>query len=258
MSRQLYARVFTQILDSSLAEDWQTRHVFEDLLKLADDGVVDMTREAIARRTNIPLDVVNSAITKLESPDPASRDATEEGRRLIRLDAHRDWGWQIVNWSKYESIRSSEDQRERTRARVRRHRERQAQQGETLPPAPPTQNADANADADAPLREGHRPLQGVTPLPVTTGVGTATTADDDTWLKGLAEDADYSNLDVKHEYAKMLNWFRKHHRKPTRNGFIKWLNDCLPSRRKRPLDTPARPPVPSVPKESGPAQFIPR
>lgn len=134
MSRQLYARVFTQILDSSLAENWQTRHVFEDILKLADDGVVDMTRQAISRRTNVPLDVVNAAIGELESPDPASRDAAEQGRRLLRMDQHRDWGWLIVNWEKYEAIKSTADQREQ--ARERKRRQRQRQHGEHLPPSP--------------------------------------------------------------------------------------------------------------------------
>jgi hypothetical protein len=40
----MFAKIFTQIFDSSIAEDYQTRHVFEDLLKLCDiNGVVDIT-----------------------------------------------------------------------------------------------------------------------------------------------------------------------------------------------------------------------
>jgi hypothetical protein len=109
---QLYCRVFTQILDSSLADDWQVRLVFEDMLKLADlDGVVDITHEAFARRTNVPLDIVRRAIVVLESPDPKSRATDEEGRRIIRLDEHRDWGWAIVNWEKFERLRSAADMR---------------------------------------------------------------------------------------------------------------------------------------------------
>lgn len=108
---QLYARVFTQILDSSIAEDFLARHVFEDLLKICDyrTGVVDVTREALSRRLNIPLDKLQEALTRLESPDPKSRDQTSEGRRILRLDEHRDWGWKITNWEKYEKIRSHVD-----------------------------------------------------------------------------------------------------------------------------------------------------
>lgn len=121
MSR-LYARVFTQILDSSLSENWMARHVFEDMFKLADDGVLDITREAFARRTNVPLDVINDAIAYLESPDPKSRDSQHQGRRILRIDEHRDWGWVIVNWAKYEEIKNVEGKRELVAQRVKKHR----------------------------------------------------------------------------------------------------------------------------------------
>lgn len=121
-SMPLFARVFVTVLDSSIAEDFTLRHVFEDLFKLCDwkTGVVDMTRQAIARRLNIPLEVVNKCIDKLESPDPASRDPDHEGRRIARLDSHRDWGWRILNWQKYDAIRNRAD----AVVRVQRHREK--------------------------------------------------------------------------------------------------------------------------------------
>lgn len=116
---QLYARVFTQILDSSIAEDFQTRHVFEDLFKLCTkDGIIDMTRTAIARRLNLPLESLSPCIDKLESPDPNSRDPDHHGRRIERLDEHRDWGWRILNWPKYDALRSRAD----VAVRVARHR----------------------------------------------------------------------------------------------------------------------------------------
>jgi len=137
---QLYSRTFVSILDSSIADNWMVRHVFEDMLKLQDNGILDITREAFSRRTNTPLDVVNSAIEKLESPDPQSRDKEEEGRRIIRLDAHRDWGWRIVNWSKYEAIKT------RTDAANRQRRFRQ----QSLPiPLPTDKTTDLYSDTDS-------------------------------------------------------------------------------------------------------------
>ena len=119
----MYAKVFEQIFDSSIAEDWKTRLVFEDLLVLADkNGVVDRTHEAISRRTNVPLDVVQSSISKLEQPDPNSRSKENEGRRLVRLDEHRTWGWMIVNYSYYRSLATEEQRREKTTNRVKRYR----------------------------------------------------------------------------------------------------------------------------------------
>ena len=116
---QLYARVFVQILDSSISEDFFLRHVFEDFLKLASkQGIVDMTREAMSRRLNIPLGELSEALNKLEQADPKSRDPEFGGRRIERLDEHRDWGWRILNWNKYDSLRTKAD----VAVRVARHR----------------------------------------------------------------------------------------------------------------------------------------
>lgn len=121
----MFAKVFTQILDSSLAEDYQARHVFEDLLKLCDiNGVVDMTHEAIARRTNVPLEIVKRGIAELEKADSRSRNPEFDGRRIMRLDEHRDWGWMICNYKHYRDIASEEQRREKTLVRVTRHREK--------------------------------------------------------------------------------------------------------------------------------------
>ena len=119
---RFYTCIFLKIMESSLARDWQARHIFEDMLKLSTSGIVDMTRDAIARRTNVPQEVVDRAIQILESPDPESRDRTMEGRRIVRLDGHRDWGWMIVNWEKYEVIRRREERKEMNVARMRKLR----------------------------------------------------------------------------------------------------------------------------------------
>jgi hypothetical protein len=134
---QLYARVFTQILDSSIAEDFEVRHVFEDFLKVCTTGehggIVDVTRHALARKFNIPLDKLNRAIELLEAPDESSRNQDHEGRRLARLDGHRDWGWQILNWKEYDQVRS----RAEATARVAKHRASKKVQDPAPPPKDP-------------------------------------------------------------------------------------------------------------------------
>ena len=124
----MFAKIFTQIFDSSIAENCRTRHVFEDLLKLADvSGVVDMTPEAIARRTNVPIDEIRSALTELSKPDIRSRSHEEDGRRIVLIDSHRDWGWKITNYQHYREIQDGEalraawrDYQGRRRAKIAR------------------------------------------------------------------------------------------------------------------------------------------
>lgn len=120
----MYAKIFTQIYDSSIVEHPDVRFTFMDMLVLADiNGVVDMTHEAIARRTNRPIAVIRSTIAVLEAPDDRSRTPTASGSRLARLDKHRDWGWIIVNYEEFRKIASEEQRREKTRERTRKWRE---------------------------------------------------------------------------------------------------------------------------------------
>jgi len=123
----MFAKIFEQIFDSSIAENYTTRHVFMDLLVLADsEGAVDMTHQAISRRTNVPLEIVQSAITELLAPDPASRSPGNEGRRLEPLEASRQWGWRIINYSHYRSLLDEESRRAYFRDYRRRERAEKA------------------------------------------------------------------------------------------------------------------------------------
>ena len=122
----MFAKLFNQIFDSTIAEDHVVRHVFMDLLVLADrDGVVDMTPEAIGRRTNVPFELVSRALVKLAEPDTRSRSDLEAGARIVLIDSHRDWGWQIVNYQHYRSVVDDEARRTYFRDRQREVRAKQ-------------------------------------------------------------------------------------------------------------------------------------
>lgn len=112
-STLMFAKIFAQILDSTIAENWKHRHVFMDLLVLADvDGVVNMTLDAISRRTNLPLKMVAESVEALSQPDPSSQNKEHDGRRLIPIEAGRDWGWRIVSYQYYRQIRDEEQRRQ--------------------------------------------------------------------------------------------------------------------------------------------------
>ena len=139
----MFAKVFEQIFESSIAEDYHTRHVFMDLLVLADEeGVVDKTPGAISRITNVPVKLVTKALEQLAAPDPLSRTPVEQGRRIVLIDEHRDWGWRIVNYLKYRQIRDEEARRIANRSYKRMQRAK-------------ARTGQSNTVSDCPLMSAH-------------------------------------------------------------------------------------------------------
>lgn len=119
----MYTKVFRSIYDGTLADNWQAMVTFQQMLILADSqGVVDMTLGAMARITGIPLEILAAGIAVLEAPDAGSRTPEMEGRRIARLDAHRDWGWFLVNFAKYRAMQTREEKNEADRERMRSKR----------------------------------------------------------------------------------------------------------------------------------------
>jgi len=126
----MFGKIFVQMYDGSLGTrgPWQALVTFQQLIVLADrDGTVDMTAEVIARRTSIPLEVIQIGLKALAEPDPASRTPDFEGRRIVPISEHRDWGWRLVNYAKYRSIRSAEERREYNREYWHKRKDRQNQ-----------------------------------------------------------------------------------------------------------------------------------
>src|SRR3990172_11905550 len=121
----MYGKLFAQMYDGTLATQgpWQALVTFQQFIILADkEGVVDMTADAIARRPTIPPDIIKIGIAALEQPDAASRSPDEEGCRIVRLSDARDWGWRIVNYLHYRTIRSQDERRDYMRIYQRNRR----------------------------------------------------------------------------------------------------------------------------------------
>lgn len=127
----MYGKLFAQMYDGTLATKgpWQALVTFQQLVILADpDGIVDMTVESVARRTTIPLDIIEVGIRALEEPDPASRTPAEDGRRVVRLSDSRPWGWRIVNYGFYRNIRNEVERRNKRREYHREYARKRRQQ----------------------------------------------------------------------------------------------------------------------------------
>lgn len=119
----MYGKIFEQMYDSTIAVNWQAMVTFQQMIVLADkDGVLDMTPASLSRRTGIPIEIIEAGIEHLESPDKYSRNPEHDGRRIVRLDEHRPWGWQIVSYSHYRDMASRDDKRRKARDRKRKQR----------------------------------------------------------------------------------------------------------------------------------------
>jgi hypothetical protein len=120
----VYGKIFDSMYRGTLYGQWEAIVTFQQLIVLCDaDGIVDYTPPAISSITSIPLDIILKGLEVLSNPDPYSRTPGAEGRRIELIDAHRPWGWSIVNHTKYQRLQDSDTVREQTRERVRRHRE---------------------------------------------------------------------------------------------------------------------------------------
>jgi hypothetical protein len=145
-----YGKVFRSMYDGSLVANWKALVTFQQMIVLSDkNGYLDMTPEALSRRTNIPLEIIKEGIAVLEAPDPDSRTAGEDGRRIVRLDAHRSWGWQLVNKVKYRDLADAEQVREQARERQakKRRMERDMSRDVTACHAP-SRYTDTDTDTD--------------------------------------------------------------------------------------------------------------
>ena len=150
----MYGKLFVQMYDGTLATrgPWQALVTFQQLVILADrDGIVDMTVEAIARRTTIPEEVIRLGIEHLEKPDPESRSPAEEGRRIVRLSDTRPWGWRLVNYQLYCKIRTEEDRREYKAAFARNSRAAKRAERELRTGVDKSRQAETGVDAVDPL-----------------------------------------------------------------------------------------------------------
>lgn len=123
----MYGKIFDSIYEGTLYGQWEALVTFQQMIVLCDaDGMIDMTPQAIAARTSIPLKIIRKGLAILEAPDPYSRTPDQDGKRLELIDAHKPWGWHIVNHEKYMRMQDADTVREQTRERVRRHREARA------------------------------------------------------------------------------------------------------------------------------------
>lgn len=137
-----YAKVFESLFDGSLRGKPDAILVWVNILTHMRWSVSDIHFRKISDETGLPIERVKTACLFLEQPDSESRSPEEQGRRIVRLDDHREWGWRIVNGEKYRMLGGQDDKtKQLTRKRVEEFRRRKTKAvtlrnvTPTLPPA---------------------------------------------------------------------------------------------------------------------------
>jgi hypothetical protein len=156
----MYAKVFRSMFQGSMYGNPDGIIAFMVMLVLSDrHGDVDMTPQAISAMTSIPLSTIEAGIEFLSRPDPRSRTPDQDGRRIVLIDSHRDWGWHIVNFERYHKIRNEEERREyqadwarKARAARKELEENRPTSTERRQRSTKSTHSDVDADSDIDLR----------------------------------------------------------------------------------------------------------
>lgn len=98
-----YTPLFDTLTKGTLCGRWPDIGLWPIVLSMSDkNGVIDATQHYIAGVTGLPLADVEACMKRFCEPDPYSRSQDAGGARLVLIDAHREWGWQVVNHAKYK------------------------------------------------------------------------------------------------------------------------------------------------------------
>jgi hypothetical protein len=119
------------VLSSIWLEDLETRVVWVTLLALCDrDGITRCSPNGLAHQARVSPEGCAKAIQILSSPDPDSRDDSNEGRRIERCSA----GFRVLNYLRVMSEGITEEERDYNRERQRERRAKLKANGGTIRP----------------------------------------------------------------------------------------------------------------------------
>jgi hypothetical protein len=160
-----YVPLFESIATGTLYGRWPDIGLWPIVLALSDKhGVLDVTPHYLAGVTGLPVQDVAACMERFCAPDPYSRTKTEGGARLRLIDAHRDWGWVVVNHAKYrEKARLMAKDSARTESGQDAERKRRERGGDSpcppVSPDLPLSNANANTSQNPTARRKRAPSE---------------------------------------------------------------------------------------------------
>ncbi len=149
----MYGKIFASLFTGSMRGKGDLQLVFTYMISTcSEDGICDFTPQCIADATGKPLPLIETCISELEDVDEMSRTTTDDGRRIIKIDSKRPWGWRIVNYALYRGIATREAMKEAERLRKREYREFKKTQCPGLVPDKTGHSAYASSDLNSSLK----------------------------------------------------------------------------------------------------------
>lgn len=168
-----YTKLHHSMLHSTVwLEPDNVRLVWITMLLMSDaNGEVAASVPGLAAAARVSVEACEEALERLSGPDPHSRTAANEGRRIEKIDG----GWELLNYERYRQAASVDDHRTKAAERQRRRRDRLKKSGPSRDkrdvtrdsvterdrhgshgPRPPIAEADAEAEADPLIRSDAR------------------------------------------------------------------------------------------------------
>jgi hypothetical protein len=151
-----WTKLFNTIVTSSIWQaDDATRLVWITMLATKNaSGIVEASIVGLAHIARVSLEDCKKAIKVLESPDPYSRTAEHEGRRIEKIPG----GWKILNHELYREKGRSVDRREYLRQKQAERRAKQKQECQLMSTnvnqSKPISDTDTTIPPISPKRDG--------------------------------------------------------------------------------------------------------
>ena len=127
----MYGKLFASTFTGSMFGAGAARHATWGYIiaNTQKDGIVEINPRLVAAAIGCTPEEVAEAIEYLSSPDPASRNKREDGRRIIR---EGEYQYLVVNYQTYRSIRNSDERKEYNREAKRRERSKPVQKSQDV------------------------------------------------------------------------------------------------------------------------------
>ncbi len=220
----MYGKLFQSLYQGTMRGQADLILVFSNLLAFKDrDQFVDKHPRCIAEEVGIPEDRVRAALLQLEAPDVESRTEDHGGRRLLRMDEHRNWGWFIVNGEKYDKIKNEEERREQWRVGQQRHRAgltvNKSQQESTEVIDGQKMSTPVAVDVAVPVTVSNLSVGAGAPSKKRKARMT-----DEEFIASLHSNPAYKGIDIARVEGKMQAWCQLKGKSPSRERLLNWLS----------------------------------